>query len=209
LQFAELTRMTAKSRTSKKAFSLLELMVVLAIVGILAALIVGALSRYRATVALKSALDQLSSNLQSSTKQLARTSNLPHLTGVVPTTPVTLPVSQDELWARIIKKEAGQPLVVSKEFALPGVAVTSVNRLGKVDYLTLTTQGVAMEIGIKSGATFQQSFCVPIEPDGSLLTIAGPPNTAKTGIFVVSNNYTKSQLEINPQGSVKLIDNVP
>jgi prepilin-type N-terminal cleavage/methylation domain-containing protein len=204
-----MTAYSLAARSSKRAFSLLELMVTLAIFAILTALLAGQLQRYRASVSLRTALDQLSSNLQSSTKQLARTSNFPHLTGVVPTTPVTLPTDQNDLWARIIKKEAGQNLVVSKEFPLTGVTVTNVTRLGKIDYTATTSQGVAMEIGVKTGATFSQAFCIPIEPDGTLLTIAGLPNTTRTGIFVVSNSYSKSQVEINPQGNVKMLDNVP
>ena len=180
-------------------------MVVLAIVAILAALVVGQIRRYRATVQMRTDIENISSTLQTTVKQLARISSLPHPSPVARS---AASLSSGRWHCRVIKKEAGQTApTVNKEFDLEGLQIVTVTRLDRIDYSAASAQGVALEFGLSETTPFQQSFCIPIEPDGTFL--AAPGANPKTGVLQVSNGYNKAQIEVSPTGNTKVIDNVP
>ena len=186
----------------------------MAILAILIALGVGVLSRYRASTNLRTAVDRLAVDLQSTTRQLARTSNCPHF-GVT-RMPAAMPVAGLPLTARILRKVTGRTLEVVQTYpigdeagATSTLSILNITLLPIIDYTPVAAQGVALEISQNVSGNITQVFCVPFQPDGTLWTDPAQVAGTKTGAFTVTNTYSKNLLEIAPTGNVKQTDNVP
>lgn len=202
------------TQKKKRAFSLIELMVVILILAILIVMGIGMFRRYRATTALRTAIEKIVNDVQSTTRQLARSSGCPHL-GVTRSTASNSAVGTT-LCGRILRKRAGVVAEALETFTLgdeggtgSALTITDVTRLPLIDYSPLTAQGLALEIGQGRGGNFVQLFCIPIEPDGTLYTDPTQTTGVKTGSFIISNGYSKSLIEISPNGTVKVTDNLP
>ena len=202
------------TQKAKRAFSLIEMMVVIAILAIIIVMGIGMFRRYRATTALRTAIEKIVNDVQSTTRQLARASGCPHL-GVTRTTPSNSSPGAT-LSGRLLRKRSGIVPEALETFTLgdeggtgAALTITNITRLPNIDYTPLAASGLALEIGEGQGTSFVQLFCIPIEPDGTLWTDPTQTTGIKTGSFVISNSYSRSLIEVSPTGTVKVTDNLP
>lgn len=195
----------------KRAFTLIEIMVVCAILAVLAALLAGAYSRYRANLNMVQASARLAAEVNN-TQQLARTSGQVQMRGGLELTANPLPAATvtnvlgtpklrvydcSTLGGLRQVKQAyllDDTLVQMKVTAtnLPNVPVVSGNA---------GDAGLVMEFGVDQGGTgtFQRLFTIPFNPDG---TVALPLDTEPARI-TLDNGIYKRQVEISRVGKVK------
>ena len=191
----------------KRAFTLIEIMVVCAIVAILATLVAGAYSRYRANLNMVQASSRLSAEI-TNTQQQARNSGQVQVRGglelsAAPLAAVTVTNVNGTPRFRIFEGSGlglrGLKQAYLLDDTLVKLTITATN-LPDVP-LVLGDTGLVMEFGVDQGGTgtFQRLFTIPFNPDG---TVALPLDTEPARI-TMDNGIYKRQIEISKVGKVK------
>jgi prepilin-type N-terminal cleavage/methylation domain-containing protein len=189
----------------KRGFSLLELLVILAIVSVLLALVAGAISRYRANTALVESSRRLTAEITNQLTEARAGGQLQVRNNLeLATTPLTAATvnATGPIEVRIsdgspqgIRNLKQFPLIEDANFQL---SITATN-LPSVPLVTPGNDtGRVMEVGI-AGAPFQRLFTVLINADG---TVALPLDTEPARITLNNGNYSR-QIEIGRLGKVR------
>ena len=191
----------------RRAFSLIEIMVVCAILAILAVLVAGAYSRYRANLNMVQASARLTAEV-TNTQQQARSSGQVQMRG-------GLELTASPLTAATVTAVTGTPKLRVYEGSMTGIRglkqayllddtrvslkITATN-LPNVPLQSGDT-GLVMEFGVDDGGagTFQRLFTIPFNPDG---TVALPLDTEPARI-TMDNGIYRRQIEISKVGKVK------
>ena len=191
---------------SRRAFSLLELMVVLAIAAVLFALGAGAYARYRSNLRLVQSTQRLASeltNLQTS----ARAFGQPQMRGGLELTSVAnataANVSQGSIEARVYEGSP-QALRAVKRFWLCDddryeVELYATNVCDQP--MLANDLGLVMEVGYtaSSRGPYTRLFTIPINPDGSILL----PTELEPARIVLSNGIQRRMVEVTRVGKIK------
>ena len=182
----------------RRGFTLIEIMVVVLTLAVLLGLATGALARYRATVALNTAVDRLLAELQSAQQQ-SRTLALDPLHAVkavqthTPGTPLV---------GRILEKLPGEPQRISKEWSFAEGSQTLTlesNNLPRIEYEP-ADQGLQLQILEKSGNNLRVLVSVPFRSNGELVPLVASPPSG--GSITIGNGYTKQRVSISPIGKI-------
>lgn len=192
---------------SKRAFTIIELMVVLSILALMAALGVGAYARYRNNTAMVQCSQRLAAELVNAQQQAHNSGQVQIRGGVELATMVLTPApvvnQRGTVECRIYE---GSNLGVNKvkRFNLldDSMYLISVSATNLPDVpLVLGDTGLVMEVGLTQGGTgaFQRLFTVPFNPDG---TVALPLDT-EPGRITFDNGIYKRYVEISRIGKVK------
>lgn len=195
----------------KRAFTLIEILVVCSILAILATLLAGAYSRYRSNLNMVQASARLSAEI-SNTQQLARTSGQVQTRGGVelstnPLTAATVTNVQGTAKLRVYQCSAQGGLKGVKQAyllddTLVALKITATN-LPDVPVVSgiAGDSGVVLEVGVDQGGsgTFQRLFTIPFNPDG---TVTLPLDTEPARI-TLDNGIYKRRVEISRVGKVK------
>jgi prepilin-type N-terminal cleavage/methylation domain-containing protein len=191
----------------RRAFTLLEIIVVCAILAILAALLVGAYSRYRQNLNLVTASQRLQAEIINIQQQAHNSGQVQMRGGVeLSAAPLTASTVTDVLGTPQIRIFEGSGLGLrglKKIYLLDDSAVkfkitaTNVPNVPMV----LGDTGLVMEFGVDQGGSgaFQRLFTIPFNPDG---TVALPLDTEPARI-TLDNSIYKRQVEISKVGKVK------
>jgi len=185
--------------------------VVLVIVGLLAALLVGAYARYRSNLNMVQASQRLASELVNAQQQSRNSGQVQVRAGVE--------VGTSALTAAVVNNQRGTVECRLYEGSANSIN-TEIRRLKKFTLLddtmvqlTLTATnfadipmqngdtGMTMEIGITSGGNgpFQRLFTIPFHPDGTVaLVLDNQP-----GRIILDNGIYRRQVEISRVGKVK------
>lgn len=201
----------ARERTEgsmrKRAFTLIEIMVVCAVLALLAALVAGAYSRYRANLNMVQASARLAAEI-TNTQQQARNSGQVQMRGGVE-------LSAAPLTAAIVANVQGTPKIriyEASNLGLRGIKQTyllddtlvkftiTATNLPNVP-VVLGDSGLVMEFGVDQGGSgaFVRLFTIPFNPDG---TVALPLDTEPARI-TLDNGVYKRRVEISKVGKVK------
>lgn len=189
----------------KRGFSLLELLVILAIFAVLLALVAGSISRYRANTSLVESSRRLTAEITNQLTDARAGGQLQVRNNVeLSTTPLTaaavnatgpIEVRISEGTPQGINKLKQFPLLDDGNFQLS----ISATNLPSVPLVTNGSDtGRVMEIGI-AGSSFQRLFTVLINPDGTILL---PLDTEPARITLDNGNYRR-QIEIGRLGKVR------
>lgn len=197
----------------KRAFSLIEIMVVCAVLALLATLAAGAYSRYRANLNMVQASARLAAEM-TNCQQLARSSGQVQMRGGVELT-------ANPLAAATVTAVTGTPKVRIYECSALG-GLRPVKQLYLLDdtqvalKVTATNvpnapvvsggsgdSGLVLEFGVDAGGggPFQRLFTIPFNPDG---TVALPLDTEPARI-TLDNGIYQRRVEVSRVGKVKEI----
>lgn len=191
----------------RRAFTLIEMMVVCAILAILATLLAGAYARYRTNLNLVTASQRLQAEIIN-TQQQARNSGQLQVRGGVElsTTPLAAATvnnvkgtPQLRIWEGSALGLRGLKKIYLLDDTLVTFSITATN-LPNVP-MVLGDTGLTIEFGVDQGGlgTFQRLFTIPLNPDG---TVALPLDTEPARI-TLDNGVYKRQVEISKVGKVK------
>lgn len=195
----------------KRAFTLIEIMVVCALLALLATLAAGAYSRYRANLNMVQASARLAAEITNA-QQLARSSGQVQMRGGLelsasPLTAATVTDVQGTAKLRVYECSAqgglrGMKQAYLLDDTLVKLKITATN-LPNVPVVSGNAgdSGLVMEFGVDQGGTgtFQRLFTIPFNPDG---TVALPLDTEPARI-TLDNGIYKRQVEISRVGKVK------
>lgn len=191
----------------RRAFSLIEILVVCAVLAVLAGLAAGAYSRYRANLNMVQASARMTAEV-TNTQQQARSSGQVQMRGGLeltasPLTPVVVTDVQGTPKIRIFEGSGLGLRALRQSYLLDDTMVTlKVTATNLPDKpLVLTDTGLVMEFGVEpgGGGTFQRLFTIPFNPDG---TVALPLDTEPARI-TFDNGIYKRRIEISKVGKVK------
>ncbi|MFN8607617.1 MAG: prepilin-type N-terminal cleavage/methylation domain-containing protein [Vulcanimicrobiota bacterium] len=191
----------------KRAFSLIEIMVVCAILALLAALLAGAYSRYRTNLNLVTASQRLQAEIVNTQQQARNSGQVQMRAGVelaaAPLAAATVNNVQGTPQLRVYEGSGlglrGLKKIYLLDDTLVKFKITATN-LPNVP-LVLGDTGLVIEFGVDQGGvgTFQRLFTIPFNPDG---TVALPLDTESARI-TLDNGVYKRQVEISKVGKVK------
>jgi len=191
----------------RRAFSLIEIMVVAAILAVLAALLAGAYNRYRANLNMVQASSRLAAEL-SNTQQKSRNSGQVQMRSGVelaaaPLSAVTVNNRFGTPQLRIWEGVGTAPRALKKIYLLDDTTVELKISATNVPDVPLQSGdfGLVMEVGVdqKGSGAFQRLFTIPFNPDG---TVALPLDTESARI-TLDNGIYQRQVEISRVGKVK------
>ena len=191
----------------RRAFSLIEIMVVAALLALLAGLLAGAYGRYRANLNMVQASSRLAAEI-TNTQQKARSSGQLQMRGGVelaaaPLSAVTVNNQFGTPQLRIWEGVGMAPRALKKIYLLDDTFVEM--KLSATNLPNVPLQsgdfGLVMEVGIdhKGSGPFLPLFTIPFNPDG---TVALPLDTEPARI-TLDNGIYKRQVEISRVGKVK------
>lgn len=191
----------------KRAFTLIEIMVVCAILAILATLVAGAYGRYRANLNMVQASARLTAEITNTQQQARSSGQLQVRAGVElsssPLTAATVVNVQGTPKLRVYEGSALGLRGLKQTYLLDDTLVKltiSATNLPNVP-MVLGDTGLVMEVGVDQGGSgaFQRLFTIPFNPDG---TVALPLDTEPARI-TLDNGIYKRQIEISRVGKVK------
>lgn len=195
----------------RRAFTILEIIVICAILAILAALLVGAYSRYRQNLNLVTATQRLQAEIINFQQQARNSGQIQKRGGVelaaAPLSAVTVNSVQGTPQIRVFEGLSvgltpdlrGLKKIYLLDDSSVKFKITATN-LPDVPMAPGDT-GLVMEFGVDQGGlgTFQRLFTIPFNPDG---TVALPLDTEPARI-TLDNSIYKRQVEISKVGKVK------
>ncbi|MBS2040119.1 type II secretion system protein [bacterium] len=190
-----------------RAFTLIEVMVVCAILAILATLLAGAYSRYRTNLNLVTASQRLQAEIINTQQQARNSGQIQVRAGVelsaAPLTAASVTNVQGTPQLRIWEGSSLGLRGLKKIYLLDDTLVTfrvSATNVPDVP-MVLGDTGLVIEFGVDQGGlgTFQRLFTIPLNPDG---TVALPLDTEPARI-TLDNGIYKRQVEISKVGKVK------
>lgn len=191
----------------KRGFTVIELMVVLSLLALLAALGVGAYARYRNNTSMVQSSKRLAAELVNAQQEAHNAGQVQVRGGIelgtAPLTPVAVSNQRGTVECRIY---VGSNLGINKvkrfnllDDSLYALSVSATN-LPDVP-LVLGDTGLVMEVGLTQGGVgaFQRLFTIPFNADG---TVTLPLDT-EPGRIVFDNGIYKRYVEISRIGKVK------
>ncbi|MBX3172715.1 MAG: prepilin-type N-terminal cleavage/methylation domain-containing protein [Candidatus Eremiobacteraeota bacterium] len=198
----------------KRAFTLIEIMVVCTILALLATLLAGAYSRYRANLNMVQASARLTAEI-TNTQQLARSAGQVQMRGGIelaanPLTAATVNNVQGTAKLRIYQcsndplagglRQVKQAYLLDDTLIKLKITATNLPDVPVVSGIA-GDSGLVIEFGVDQGGTgaFQRLFTIPFNPDG---TVALPLDTEPARI-TLDNGVYKRQIEISRVGKVK------
>jgi len=191
----------------RRAFSLIEIMAVSALLAFLAALLAGAYGRYRSSLNMTQASARLAAEM-SNIQQSARNSGQVQMRSGVelaaaPLSAVTVSNQFGTPRLRVMEGTSTGPREIKKLYLLDDSLVQMKVSATNVPNVPLqnSDSGLVIEVGIDNGGSgaFQRLFTIPFNPDG---TVALPLDSEPARI-TLDNSIYKRQVEISRVGKVK------